>query len=378
LSPDSTQDRLSAATDQVLLRSQDPPLPRGRGRAIRVVDLFSGAGLLSLGAMQACHALNLRFQPVVAIDTNREAVATYKSNFQDADARQIDIDRVLDGKLGAPVSLPEGDFKSFTGKVDLLLGGPPCQGHSDLNNHTRRDDPKNRLYERMARFAEIVRPKHIIIENVPSVRHDRNNVVELVSKHLDILGYHVASGIFRLGQLGVPQSRSRHVLVASLKALFDIDSIQGAYERAPRSVRWAIGDLSRVRGSDIFDTPSTTTATNQRRIDYLFRNQLYNLPDSQRPNCHRYKAHSYKSVYGRLHASRPAQTVTSGYGSMGQGRYVHPTQKRTITPHEAARLQMIPDYFDLRGVCKRTALAEIIGNAVPPKLSYVLALELLR
>ena len=378
LSVDSTQDRLSAAADQIMLRSNDPPLLQSNGRTIRVVDLFSGAGLLTLGAMQACHALNLRFRPVMAVDTNPEAVAAYKLNFPDADARQIDIDLLLDGKLGMPASSRESDFRSYVGSVDVLLGGPPCQGHSDLNNHTRRDDPKNRLYERMARFADIVRPKHIIIENVPAVRHDRNSVVEKVSKHLDILGYRVASGVVRLGELGVPQSRSRHVLVASLSTLVDIESIKAAYQRPPRGVTWAIGDLRRVRGHDIFDTPSTATTRNERRIEYLFGKQLYDLPDSQRPDCHRYKSHSYKSVYGRLRPDQPAQTITSGYGSMGQGRYVHPSKKRTITPHEAARLQMIPDYFDLRQVSKRTALAEIIGNAVPPKLSHVFALELLR
>jgi DNA (cytosine-5)-methyltransferase 1 len=91
-----------------------------------------------------------------------------------------------------------------------------------------------------------------------------------------------------------------------------------------------------------------------------------------------YGDHSYKSVYGRLPWDRPAQTITTGFGSMGQGRFVHPKRRRTLTPHEAARLQFIPDHFRLDEVESKTALAEMIGNAVPPKLTYVFALELLR
>src|SRR4051812_46467341 len=86
---------------------------------------------------------------------------------------------------------------------------------------------------------------------------------------------------------------------------------------------------------------------------------------------------TYISMYGRLLPDQPAQTVTTGFGSMGQGRYVHPTARRTITPHEAARLQFIPDFFEF-GARERTALAEMIGNGVPPKLTYIVALELLR
>jgi DNA (cytosine-5)-methyltransferase 1 len=83
-------------------------------------------------------------------------------------------------------------------------------------------------------------------------------------------------------------------------------------------------------------------------------------------------------MYGRLHWDRPAQTITSGYGSMGQGRYVHPRERRTLTPHEAARLQMIPDFFDFSDARSRGAWARMIGNAAPWKLAYAFALEMLR
>jgi DNA (cytosine-5)-methyltransferase 1 len=144
-----------------------------------------------------------------------------------------------------------------------------------------------------------------------------------------------------------------------------------------RSVSWAISDLLDRVETGPFDTPAKHSATNQARIEYLFSNALYELPDDQRPDCHRLKAHSYKSVYGRLRPDEPAPTITTGFGSTGQGRFVHPTLPRTLTPHEAARVQFIPDFFDF-GDERRGALQDMIGNAVPPKISYLLALELLR
>src|SRR5690606_5320498 len=108
-----------------------------------------------------------------------------------------------------------------------------------------------------------------------------------------------------------------------------------------------IGDIleEHTQKKGIFFTASTTKKINKKRIDYLFENNLWDLPDSQRPDCHKEKSHSYKSCYGRLRWDKPAQTLTSGFGSMGQGRYVHPLQRRVITPHEAARIQGFPDFF---------------------------------
>ncbi|MGH3053264.1 MAG: DNA cytosine methyltransferase, partial [Gaiellaceae bacterium] len=90
-----------------------------------------------------------------------------------------------------------------------------------------------------------------------------------------------------------------------------------------------------------------------------------------RPVCHQ-SEHSYVSMYGRLRWDAPAQTVTTGFGSMGQGRYVHPLRPRTLTPHEAARLQFLPDFMRFEEIRTRAALAQAIGNAAPPLLTIVL------
>src|SRR5690606_26715584 len=109
----------------------------------------------------------------------------------------------------------------------------------------------------------------------------------------------------------------------------------------------------------------------------LFDNVLHDLPDSERPDCHRLKNHSYLAVYGRLYWDRPAPTITRGFAYTGRGRFVHPLEPRTLTPHEAARVQFFPDYFSF-GNANRSTMQNIIGNAVPPKMGYVAALELLR
>lgn len=128
----------------------------------------------------------------------------------------------------------------------------------------------------------------------------------------------------------------------------------------------------------MIDRPAVPTDTNRRRMQLLIEEDLDDLPDQHRPPCHRKGGHTYKSMYGRLCWDRPAQTVTSGFGSMGQGRYVHPSEPRTLTAHEAARLQLLPDFMRLDLVPGRQQRARMIGNVAPMKLSYGAVLELLR
>ena len=171
----------------------------------------------------------------------------------------------------------------------------------------------------------------------------------------------------------MPQRRKRFVLLATRlhgiepeRVLAELPEQMAAHPN--RTVRWAIGDLSSSRLDGVFDSASTPSAENAKRIDFLFDEGLFDLPNDLRPPCHRLGNHSYVSMYGRLRWTLPAQTITTGFGSMGQGRYVHPERRRTLTPHEAARLQTFPDWFDFAASKGRGALATVIGNAVPPFL----------
>lgn len=370
---------LSAAFDLALLTASSAPRIRSSGKAVRVADLFSGCGAMSLGVAEACRALGMAFVPSFALDMNESAIEVYEENFPVEHTSSERVELLLDGSLGSEPTKAERGLKTEVGRIEVLLGGPPCQGHSDLNNHTRGDDDRNALYAKMARFADVFRPKHIIIENVKAVQRDKGKVVAKTRAHLEGRGYSVAELVLEASSFGVPQTRSRHFLVASRKR--NLDGLAAAvrkYQVGQRSAWWAIGDLKAVAEKTIFDTSSSTSEENRKRIEYLFEHDAHDLPDPQRPECHRLKSHTYKSIYGRIYQDRPAQTITTGFGSMGQGRFVHPTRPRTITPHEAARLQFIPDWFDFSVVEHRSRVAELIGNAVPPKLSYVLALELLR
>jgi DNA (cytosine-5)-methyltransferase 1 len=122
--------------------------------------------------------------------------------------------------------------------------------------------------------------------------------------------------------------------------------------------------------SEIFDTPSITK--HKERIDYLFDHNIYDLPDSLRPDCHKKKKHTYPTSYGRLKWDEASTTITRGFSTMGQGRFVHPLRKRTLTPHEAARIQGFPDYFKFDTTQKRGELHLMIANAVPPKIGAML------
>lgn len=358
------------------LRGERQPEARD-AQQIRTVDLFAGCGGLSLGVEEACRALGLVSRCALAVDVNEHALKVFEANLKPERSYLGSIENLVDGELGGSTTPRERQLVEELGLVTMAIGGPPCQGHSDLNNHTRRRDPKNALYLRMARFAEIVRPEHLLVENVPGVVHDRGFVVARTRSLLTQLGYSVSDGVLVTDRLGWPQRRRRHVLLAS-RATHDADlsTAEVRYGRAALPVSWALE--APPPGDGLAHTSARHSRTNRARIAYLFENDLYELPDDQRPDCHRYRAHTYRSVYGRMRWDEPAPTITSGFGSTGQGRFVHPKEPRTLTPREAARVQGFPDWFDFGMVQSRVALQEMIGNAVPSRLAYVAALELLR
>jgi DNA (cytosine-5)-methyltransferase 1 len=304
-------------------------------------------------------------------------LSVYEQNISPSFSSSLPIESYIDGDFGAKVTSAEKALIDKIGKIDFVFAGPPCQGHSDLNNHTRRDDPKNQLVLRVARFAELFRPKFLVIENVPGIKHDRLGSLLDAKKALSALGYSLDETLMRAEKFGVPQARKRFFLVAVLDGESNLSTLDMSHESQSRDVAWAITDLLGATETDIFDTSAVHSQENKRRIKFLFEHGLYDLPNSERPSCHRDKKHSYTSVYGRMHWNKPSQTITTGFGSVGQGRFVHPLKERTLTPHEAARIQFFPDFFEF-GDFGRRQLQLLIGNAVPSKLAYVLALHQLR
>ncbi|MGB3246807.1 MAG: DNA cytosine methyltransferase, partial [Sulfitobacter sp.] len=136
------------------------------------------------------------------------------------------------------------------------------------------------------------------------------------------------------------------------------------------TVKWTL----KQRKNRLRRTPVPTTET-KRRIDWLFDNDQYNLANSERPDCHK-DGTTYTAVYGRTFPNLPAPTITTGIGTPGQGRFIHPLRRRLVTPKEAARIQGFPDGYGFVGKnnpAKRKDLAKWIGDAVPAPMGYEMA-----
>ncbi|MEL6613948.1 MAG: DNA cytosine methyltransferase, partial [Bacteroidota bacterium] len=264
---------------------------------------------------------------------------------------------------------------NLVGRVDVVLAGPPCQGHSNLNNRSRRDDRRNELYLTVPAVAIALRASVVVIENVPAVVHDWSEVVPAARRLFETNGYSVIDGTISADDLGWPQTRRRHFMVARKDAApVPLQAIERALSDESRSLWWAIGHLEDVVSSDSPMTQETElTSVNQKRIDWLFENDAYDLDLGERPESHR-GGTTYTSVYGRMRADAPAPTITTGFMTPGRGRYVHPTRRRVLTAQEAARLQGFPDAYafvtDSGDVPSRSKLAKWIGDAVPMPLGY--------
>jgi DNA (cytosine-5)-methyltransferase 1 len=154
-----------------------------------------------------------------------------------------------------------------------------------------------------------------------------------------------------------------------------LSEIAADLRRPPLPISWAIGDLLNVESSavDPMNSVAELSPENASRVEWLFANNQYDLPNHLRPDCHK-EGTTYSAVYGRMWWDRPAPTLTTGFLSPGQGRFIHPRRPRTLTPREAARIQGFPDWFDFRslpdGEPGRRELGTWIGNAVPPILGY--------
>ncbi|UOQ88057.1 DNA cytosine methyltransferase [Agromyces endophyticus] len=365
------------------LRARERPDFSAGSEKIRLVDLFAGCGGLTLGIAQALQIHEQALEVALAVDFESLATEVYSANFVEAERVEAEsIETYFDGTLGEPLTLAERRLKGELGDITALVGGPPCQGHSNLNNHTRRVDAKNALYLRMVRAAEVLDPSVIIIENVPAVlrdRHDGEGVVARAERHLKSLEYQVEHQVVGVDSLGVAQTRRRHILLATKRGEIPPEDLFANISANPieHDLEWAIGDLVGVESDSLIDRAPQAKADNLTRMQWLLDNDEYDLPNRLRPTCHQ-DSHSYKSMYGRLKWTEPAQTITSGFGSIGQGRYMHPDLPRALTAHEAARIQGFPDYFDFSACPTRSALATMIGNAVPPQLGSAIFEEILK
>jgi DNA (cytosine-5)-methyltransferase 1 len=338
------------------------------------VDLFAGGGGVTAGLKLA------GFNVVAAVENDLQVIDTYVANHPETHLFSNDI-RFVSGK-----SIKELLPKER--QLDLLAGCPPCQGFSSLTHKYKREDKRNNLILEMGRLVQELRPKAVMVENVPGISSKGNKYLEDFKKVLSNESYKYATAILQVADYGVPQQRRRFVLLAGLGEEIPIpqkthsskqedglpfwrsvaEALEGINqpiklsdslkEGGPKSYNWnVIRDLSPI---------------NKERIKHVKPGgSRYDIPDALRPDCHKGLNKGFPNVYGRMSWTKPSPTITGGCKTLSKGRFGHPEDDRTISVRESARLQTFSDdyIFDtefMDVVCK------IIGNALPVRFSLAL------
>jgi len=320
---------------------------------LKAIDLFAGAGGLTVGLGQA------GFRVVGAVENSKLACDTYADNHPKVHLWRQDI-RELDGAEVLRVLALE------RGQLDLLAGCPPCQGFSSirtLNGARLVTEPRNDLLTEYARLVKELLPKAILMENVPGLAQDQR-MVELVDL-LEDLGYPAreAAQVLNAADYGVPQSRRRLVLVAT--RVGPLDPVTPLPRRS--TVRDAIGHLEAPgsTGDPLHDLPERRSARISALIRRVPADGGSRLDLDEQLQCHEGFS-GFKDVYGRMAWDRPAPTITGGCHNPSKGRFIHPDQHRAITLREAALLQGFPADYTFRLDRGKLAAAVMIGNALPP------------
>ena len=343
-------------------------------RTPTLIDLFSGAGGFSLGFEWA------GFKTILGLDIHKAAAETFMRNFPKAgfilgDARRVSVELVLEATAGV--------------RADVITAGVPCQGFS-LNNRKRRaDDPRNYLFLEAVRFAKVLRPKVLVIENVLGMASTRKGGTNLsfaqeVVSAIEELGYEVSFARLNAADYGVPQTRERIFFVGVERGLrFGWpDPLFGpaSSEKRPYVTVWeAIGDLPPLEPGESKGEYTAAAHSAYARLIRAGASRLLNhkapFHDERtlkriantRPGEPLYE--SFKQRV-RLDPNRPSPTIVAG-GIRPQFFFAHPFQNRGLTVREHARLQSFPDTFVFEGGIVQGRV--LTGNAVPPLLVKVLA-----
>jgi DNA (cytosine-5)-methyltransferase 1 len=317
------------------------------------IDLFSGCGGLSVGLRQA------GFKVAAAVEIDKKAQQTYKLNHPSVRLYEQDILAISPETLLQDAGLKPGE-------LDLLAGCPPCQGFSRLrtkNKLSAVSDPRNSLVSEFIRFIDTLRPKTVMLENVPALLHDERFLD--VQKKLASMSYSFVVHVLDAADYGVPQRRKRLILLASR-----VHQPQIAPKAAARmTVRQALAVVSAPSGSK-----DGLHSMGEKRTNAI-KALIAKIPknggsrgdlgfDAQLP-CHK-RSNGFSDVYGRMSWDDVSPTITSGCHNPSKGRFLHPSYNRTITLREAALLQGFPKDYVFDPAHGKESIALMIGNALPP------------
>lgn len=323
-------------------------------RRYSAIDLFSGCGGLTLGLKQA------GFRVIGAVDNDPLSVQTYKANHHHVIVWERDIRKLSVREVKDKLRLKRGD-------LDLLAGCPPCQAFSTIRTRNRqgriRDKETKDLVLEFLRFIRGLRPKVVMMENVPGLGKDRR--IKVLRRKLRRLGYWSDFRILDAAKYGVPQRRRRLLLFAARKGPIAF----AAPAQTIRTVRDAIGSLRAPARSR--DRLHRVIEKRSERIRVLIRRIPRNggsrsaLGRKSQLACHQ-QFDGFRDVYGRMRWEEVAPTITSGCLNPSKGRFLHPTQNRAITLREATLLQSFPRTYFFPLDKGRYAAAALLGNALPP------------
>ena len=383
------------------------PTPLAHQSPHTAIDLFSGVGGLTLGLR------NAGFDVRLAVDIDSACGATHRRNLPSVPFLRADIQRVSAHDVQLAAALQAGE-------LDLLAGGPPCQGFSIIGQRELLD-PRNSLIRHFTRLAEKLQPKVLLLENVPGLATlARGAVLREIGNAFDAAGYNVDIGELLAAQYGVPQMRWRMFFIGWRRDL----ASNGGFP-PPTHGRWGIGDLVPNRtvtpeaaagfltirdaigdlppvdaGCTAGEYDSPPDGPYQQAMRFGAPDELHNhyaaklapqninrierlapgddwrsLPlDLLPPGMRRALRKDHTRRYRRMQWTGVARSIITRFRDPKSGEYIHPEQHRTISIREAARIQSFPDWFVFAGT--NSQQYEQVGNAVPPLLAKAIGLEL--
>lgn len=368
-----------------------------------VIDYFSGPGGLAEGFRQA------GYNTLLGIDYDENSAKTFKTNHDQSSYIQADISELSPDKVME-------EIPDSTSQVDMVVGGPPCQGFSIAGDRDQGDE-RNELFKEYARHIDALRPKFVLMENVPGMLSmqtpDGQDVIDEIQDRFDEIGYRTAYKKLLASDYGVPQNRERVIIIGTRledgvlsfpnrthasegdeikldefdtefrskvtvgEALSDLPSLQAGeedsnYDEDPNN---AYQEMMRNNKSGSFENHD---AVNHRdhiveRFEHIPQGgDMTDAPEEHQPSK------VYSSRNRRLEETRPSYTVTSHV----LDELIHPWDNRSITVREAARLQSFPDDYVFEGErnvfhgADETSQYEQVGNAVPVLLAKSIAEEI--
>lgn len=334
-----------------------------------VLDLFCGCGGLSLGFEKA------GYDVLLGIDIWKDALKTYKFNHHNSNVLCADIS-VLSGE----------EVKSLLGtkNVDVIIGGPPCQGFSVAGKRIV-DDERNKLYKGFVRLVKYFRPQAFVLENVPNILSIGNGAVkQSILDDFQGLGYNVGTKVLLASDYGVPQNRRRAVFVGLQDGVFDFN-IPAVEHRV--STEEALSDLPENSISDNSAFPIAPGCDYQRLMrkdshvvwnhDITIHNERTKRIIAMVPDGGNYKdlpkdlqgTRKVHIAWTRLNSKKPSITIDTGHR-----HHFHYKWNRVPTVRESARIQSFPDDFVF--LCSKTSQYKQVGNAVPPLMAQAIAEQL--